>query len=293
MFHMRANIVAMGVIGAALLLPELAQAEQTGHASWYALHSRTASGEMMNPSAMTAAHRSLPFGTKVVVENLNNGKAVVVRINDRGPFIKGRIIDVSKAAASVLGMLGSGTARVKVSTSGGSSLKVAAKEESPVKVATATTKMETASGDKFAKVEDAPVKSAKMEGVSASKPVKVAAKASKPAKVASASRGKSTKTAKASSKAAKIVTASAGKRSGRSEARVAGLMKSSRDIKRVASRASSRKTYAAVSRSGSRKAVAVASREFGKRGRTQGKSIVLASSANPYGAFVRSASFVN
>ena len=294
MFHMRANIVAMGVIGAALLLPELAQAEQTGHASWYALHSRTASGEMMNPSAMTAAHRSLPFGTKVVVENLNNGKAVVVRINDRGPFIKGRIIDVSKAAASVLGMLGSGTARVKVSTSGGSSLKVAAKEESPVKVATATTKMETASGDKFAKVEDAPVKSAKMEGVSASKPVKVAAKASKPAKVASASRGKSTKTAKASSKAAKIVTASAGKRSGKSETRVAGLMKSSRDIKRVASRAASRKTYAVVSRSGSRKAVAVASRELGKSRRGQAKgAVVLASSANPYGAFVRSASFIN
>jgi rare lipoprotein A len=284
----------MGVIGAALLLPELAQAEQTGHASWYALHSRTASGEMMNPSAMTAAHRSLPFGTKVVVENLNNGKAVVVRINDRGPFIKGRIIDVSKAAASVLGMLGSGTARVKVSTSGGSSLKVAAKEESPVKVATATTKMETASGDKFAKVEDAPVKSAKMEGVSASKPVKVAAKASKPAKVASASRGKSTKTAKASSKAAKIVTASAAKRSGKSETRVAGLMKSSRDIKRVASRAASRKTYAVVSRSGSRKAVAVASRELGKSRRGQAKgAVVLASSANPYGAFVRSASFIN
>ena len=294
MFHMRANIVAMGVIGAALLLPELAQAEQTGHASWYALHSRTASGEMMNPSAMTAAHRSLPFGTKVVVENLNNGKAVVVRINDRGPFIKGRIIDVSKAAASVLGMLGSGTARVKVSTSGGSSLKVAAKEESPVKVATATTKMESASGDRSAKVEDAPVKSAKMEGAPASKPVKVAAKSSKPAKVASASRGKSTKTAKASSKAAKIVTASAGKRSGKSETRVAGLMKSSRDIKRVASRAASRKTYAVVSRSGSRKAVAVASREFGKGRRGQAKGVVvLASSANPYGAFVRSASFIN
>ena len=169
---------------------------------------------MMNPSAMTAAHRSLPFGTKVLVENLNNGKAVVVRINDRGPFIKGRIIDVSKAAASVLGMLGSGTARVKVSASGGSSLKVAAKEESPVKVATATTKMENASGDKSAIVEGAPVKSAKMEGAPASKPVKVAAKSSKPAKVASASRGKSTKTAKASSKTAKIVTASAGKRSG-------------------------------------------------------------------------------
>ena len=293
MFQMRANIVAMGVIGTALLLPELAQAEQTGHASWYALHSRTASGEMMNPSAMTAAHRSLPFGTKVLVENLSNGKAVVVRINDGGPFTKGRIIDVSKAAASVLGMLGSGTARVKVSSSGGSSLKVAAKEESNVKVATATTKMESASGDKSAKAEGTPVvKSVKMEGAPASKPVKVAAK-SKPAKVASASRGKSTKTAKASGKAAKIVTASAGKRSGKSETPVAGLMKSSRDIKRVASRDTSRKTYAAVSRSSSRKAVAVASREFGKGRRSQGKGIVLASSANPYGAFVRSASFVN
>ena len=148
MFHMRANIVAMGVIGAALLLPELAQAEQVGHASWYALRSRTASGEMMNPSAMTAAHRSLPFGTKVVVENLNNGKSVVVRINDRGPFIKGRIIDVSKAAASSLGMLGSGTARVRVSTGGGSAT-VAAKAESAVKVASATTKMESIADDTF------------------------------------------------------------------------------------------------------------------------------------------------
>ena len=75
MFKMRANIVAMGVIGV-LLLPGLAQAEQVGHASWYALHSRTASGEMMNPSEMTAAHRSLPFGTEVLVQNLNNGRSV-------------------------------------------------------------------------------------------------------------------------------------------------------------------------------------------------------------------------
>jgi hypothetical protein len=138
------------------------------------------------------------------------------------------------------------------------------------------------------------VKSAKMEGASASKPVKVAANASKPAKVASASRGKSTKTAKAASKAAKIVTASVGNRSVKSETHVAGLMKSSRDIKRVASRAASRKTYAVVSRSGSRKAVAVASRELGKGRRGQAKGpVVLASSANPYGAFVRSASFIN
>jgi len=116
MFKMRANIVAMGLIGVVSTLPlDLAKAEE-GHASWYALHSRTASGEIMNPSAMTAAHRSLPFGTKVLVENLSNGRSVVVRINDRGPFVKGRIIDVSQAAASSLGMLGSGTARVRVSS---------------------------------------------------------------------------------------------------------------------------------------------------------------------------------
>lgn len=62
----------------------------------------------MNPSAMTAAHRSLPFGTRVKVTNSRNGKSVVVRINDRGPFIRGRILDVSKAAAQRLGFVGAG-----------------------------------------------------------------------------------------------------------------------------------------------------------------------------------------
>jgi rare lipoprotein A len=62
----------------------------------------------MNPSAMTAAHRSLPFGTKLKVTNTNNGKAVVVRINDRGPFIRGRVLDLSKAAARQLGFVDSG-----------------------------------------------------------------------------------------------------------------------------------------------------------------------------------------
>jgi rare lipoprotein A len=81
---------------------------QCGRASWYALHSKTASGERMNPSAMTAAHRSLPFGTKVKVTNKKNGKSVFVRINDRGPFIKGRVIDVSKGAAQKLGFIKSG-----------------------------------------------------------------------------------------------------------------------------------------------------------------------------------------
>lgn len=118
----RVSIVVLGLSSAAAMLPlDLAKADQVGHASWYALHSRTASGEQMDPSAMTAAHRSLPFGTKVLVENLTNGRSVVVRINDRGPFVGGRIIDVSQAAASTLGMLGSGTANVRVTVAGKSS----------------------------------------------------------------------------------------------------------------------------------------------------------------------------
>ena len=85
---------------------------QCGGASWYALHSRTASGEVMNPAQMTAAHRSLPFGSKVKVTNKKTGKSVVVRINDRGPFIRGRVLDLSKAAAGQLGFVGSGHTKV-------------------------------------------------------------------------------------------------------------------------------------------------------------------------------------
>ncbi|MBZ8134926.1 septal ring lytic transglycosylase RlpA family protein [Afifella sp. IM 167] len=103
----------LAVVSATLVQPGSAGA-QTGHASWYALTSRTASGERCNPNAMTAAHRSLPFGTKVRVTNLHNGRAAVVRINDRGPFVRGRIIDVTRAAAQKLGFRGRGTARVKV-----------------------------------------------------------------------------------------------------------------------------------------------------------------------------------
>ena len=68
----------------------------------------------MNPSALTAAHRSLPFGTRIKVTNKNNGKSVVVRINDRGPFIKGRMLDLSRGAASQLGFVSSGQAPVCV-----------------------------------------------------------------------------------------------------------------------------------------------------------------------------------
>ncbi|GAA4526038.1 septal ring lytic transglycosylase RlpA family protein [Chelativorans composti] len=97
---------------AVLLLASHAAEAQCGKASWYALHSKTASGERMNPSAMTAAHRSLPFGTKVKVVNPKNGRSVVVRINDRGPFIRNRILDLSKGAAAKLGFIRTGHTHV-------------------------------------------------------------------------------------------------------------------------------------------------------------------------------------
>jgi rare lipoprotein A len=84
---------------------------------------------------MTAAHPSLPFGTKVLVENLTNGKSVEVRINDRGPFVGGRIIDVSKAAASSLGMIDAGVAKVRVAAIGGG--EVASAKKAPIQTASA------------------------------------------------------------------------------------------------------------------------------------------------------------
>lgn len=89
----------------------------TGIASWYGpgFHGRrSASGERYNQNAMTAAHRSLPFGTNVQVTNLNNGRSVIVRINDRGPYARGRVIDLSAAAARVLGVMQTGIAPVRV-----------------------------------------------------------------------------------------------------------------------------------------------------------------------------------
>jgi rare lipoprotein A len=108
---MRKSILA-GALLAALSVTGSANAAECGRASWYALHSKTANGERMNPSAMTAAHKSLPFGTRIKVVNKSNGKSVVVRINDRGPFIRGRIVDLSKAAAQSIGMIHSGHAKV-------------------------------------------------------------------------------------------------------------------------------------------------------------------------------------
>jgi len=94
---------------------------ETGLASWYGpgFHGqKTSSLEVYNMHDLTAAHRTLPFGTMVMVTNLANGRNVNVRINDRGPFVKNRIIDLSYAAARMLGIVGSGTARVRVEVIG-------------------------------------------------------------------------------------------------------------------------------------------------------------------------------
>lgn len=93
------------------------EAVQTGEASWYGpeFHGKlTSNKEIYDMYDMTAAHKSLPFGTYVMVTNLNNGKSALVRINDRGPFVKGRIIDLSYAAARALDMVTTGTAPVKL-----------------------------------------------------------------------------------------------------------------------------------------------------------------------------------
>ena len=88
--------------------------QQCGTASWYALTTPTANGETADPEAMTAAHPSLPLGTRVRVENLDNGRRLNLRINDRGPYIKGRIIDVTRAAADRLGFKEQGITRLRV-----------------------------------------------------------------------------------------------------------------------------------------------------------------------------------
>ena len=87
---------------------------ETGKASWYDLDGKTAGGEPMKDEALTAAHPSLPLGTKLHVENLSNGRSVDVRVNDRGPFVNDRIIDLSKAAAERIDMMVDGVAIVEL-----------------------------------------------------------------------------------------------------------------------------------------------------------------------------------
>ncbi|BFG77083.1 hypothetical protein PTKU46_51160 [Paraburkholderia terrae] len=104
----QSEFIALRPVGAAL---------QTGHASWYARKfegRRTANGERYNGHALTAAHRSLPFGTYVRVTSQATMRSVVVRINDRGPFVKGRIIDLSYAAATALGLTRASSMDVRI-----------------------------------------------------------------------------------------------------------------------------------------------------------------------------------
>ncbi len=98
------------------LKPAATRRSQVGRASWYSLPSKTANGEQMNAEDLTAAHPSLPLGTEVEVENLDNGRKVTVRVNDRGPFVAERIIDISKAAAKSLDMIADGIATVRISS---------------------------------------------------------------------------------------------------------------------------------------------------------------------------------
>lgn len=117
----------MLLLGAGLTQTDLAKARsfeearagfrQVGLASWYGpgFHGRlTASGERFDQNELTAAHRKLPLGTEVRVTNLENGRSIVVQINDRGPYVEGRVIDLSKAAARRLGMVEDGVAKVRV-----------------------------------------------------------------------------------------------------------------------------------------------------------------------------------
>lgn len=97
--------------------PKKVGREEIGYASFYAERHRgkpTASGETFDENALTAAHRSLPFGTRLEITNLENERSVVVRVNDRGPFVAGRIVDVSLAAAKALGMTQDGVTRVRL-----------------------------------------------------------------------------------------------------------------------------------------------------------------------------------
>jgi rare lipoprotein A len=96
---------AVALASSSVCIPMIASA-QSGIASVYNEGSHTASGERLVPSAMTAAHRTLPFGTLVRVTNQGNGRSVTVRINDRGPFVKGRVIDLSTGAGRAIGVSG-------------------------------------------------------------------------------------------------------------------------------------------------------------------------------------------
>jgi rare lipoprotein A len=110
-------LLAIALTGCATLTPREPSYQEQGMASWYGpgFHGKTTSNkEVYDMHDMTAAHRTLPFGTHVMVTNMENGRTVIVRINDRGPFVKDRVIDLSYAAAQQLDMVGPGVVKVRV-----------------------------------------------------------------------------------------------------------------------------------------------------------------------------------
>ena len=110
-------VVPPPVVAAPKPPKRLVVSTSTGEASWYGpgfFGNRTANGEVFKPGTMTAAHRTLPFGTQVKVTNLRNGRETIVRINDRGPFIGQRVIDIAHGAAHHLGLVSSGIAQVRL-----------------------------------------------------------------------------------------------------------------------------------------------------------------------------------
>lgn len=228
MFRVRSSIVSVSLIGiAAMLSPGLARADQRGHASWYSLPANiTANGEQMDPGAMTAAHRSLPFGTRVLVENLTNGRFVIVRINDRGPFVGGRIIDLSKGAAASIGMVNSGIAKVRVSILSG--------KHGPSRIPVAP-------GWGLIEASAESVKSAKMAAADLPAPKRITAKTPEPKQVAAKTRAPKQAAAKRRSSKAAVAKAVPSR----------SVSKASRKQVPSASKAD------AISKHGSRRAIAV------------------------------------
>lgn len=112
----KTRLIILGILGLALIVLFI-RSTSVGMASYYSNGLRgkkTASGERYDPNKLTAAHKTLPIGTIVKVTNLGNNKQVVVKINDRGPYVRGRIIDLSYSAARQLGMLKDGVTKVKI-----------------------------------------------------------------------------------------------------------------------------------------------------------------------------------
>jgi rare lipoprotein A len=115
LYHHRRATVAKKLASSAIDKPSAGKQDVShGLASYYSYDPKTASGEKFDPNELTAAHRTLPFGTRLRVTNVATGRSVTVRVNDRGPFVPGRVVDVSRSAAESLGMTKQGLAKVKL-----------------------------------------------------------------------------------------------------------------------------------------------------------------------------------